>query len=368
MAYPNCNKNKDKWPWMGQAFIQGVKKRKCFKTKKAAVQWEEEQKSGAQEKAVQEIRSTSLIEWATQYLQYAVGKGGFCDKTVAEKKLAFRMLFANEEVDPYEPVDSLEPLVILNHLQDQAEERSGNAANKQRKNLRAAWQFGIKYLNMSPLNPFSVVERFAEDRQERYMPTIEEFWKVFDVCADGQDQLMLRMYLETGARREELFRLTWRDVDYKKKSIRLTWRKNQKGQWEEAWLPVREDFMELLKVHQKYTGFKTFVFLNNQGSEDSKFWIPYQYRQHWLKGLCGQAGVKQFGFHGIRHLFASILAANNVPLVEIQFMLRHKHLSTTQRYIHQLQKGNREVLEALPNFMERLNKSTTKVHQNKTGT
>ena len=35
-----------------------------------------------------------------------------------------------------------------------------------------------------------------------------------------------------------------------------------------------------------------------------------------------KAGEKQFGLHGIRHLFASLLAANNRPLVEIQQMLR----------------------------------------------
>ena len=363
MAYPNCNKNKDKFPWMGQVVIQGLKKRKCFKTKKSALQWEEEGRSAAGEATQQQTHTVSLVEWATKYLDYATGKGGFCEKTVSEKQLAFRLLFDNEEVDPYEPADSLEPLVILNHLQEQAEARSGNAANKQRKNLRAAWQFGMKYLNLPLLNPFTHVERFAEERQERYMPTLEEFWRVFDVCPTGQDQLMLRMYLETGARREELFRLGWKDVDFKKKSVRLTWRKNKKGQWEEAWLPVRDEFMDLLKVHQKYTGLQMFVFLNTQGSDNPKFWVPYQYRQHWLKELCEQAGVKQFGFHGIRHLFASILAANNVPLVEIQFMLRHKHLSTTQRYIHQLQKGNREVLAALPDFMERLKKSTSKVHQ-----
>ncbi|MDD2307899.1 MAG: tyrosine-type recombinase/integrase [Prolixibacteraceae bacterium] len=67
-----------------------------------------------------------------------------------------------------------------------------------------------------------------------------------------------------------------------------------------------------------------------------------------VKKICVEAGVKPFGFHGIRHLFASILAAQNVPLVEIQYMLRHTSLATTQRYIHRLKKENREVLAALP--------------------
>jgi integrase len=84
------------------------------------------------------------------------------------------------------------------------------------------------------------------------------------------------------------------------------------------------------------------------GDTDDDKWVPYLYRQHWLKKLCARAGVKQFGFHGIRHLFASILASKNVPLVEIQKMLRHGSIATTQRYIHSLQEGSREAIEALP--------------------
>jgi integrase len=52
-----------------------------------------------------------------------------------------------------------------------------------------------------------------------------------------------------------------------------------------------------------------------------------------MKSLCKRAGVKHFGFHAIRHLTASILAQANVPMVTIQAILRHKHLTTTERYI-----------------------------------
>ncbi|MDO5674329.1 MAG: tyrosine-type recombinase/integrase [bacterium] len=90
--------------------------------------------------------------------------------------------------------------------------------------------------------------------------------------------------------------------------------------------------------------------------------LAYEYRLHWLKRLCRKAGVEAFGFHGIRHLFASILAARNVPLVEIQYMLRHTSLATTQRYIHRLKKENREVLAALPGLNDSGRKSTSKVH------
>jgi integrase len=180
------------------------------------------------------------------------------------------------------------------------------------------------------------------------MPTLEDVLTVIDHAETEQDKLMLWMYLQTGARREELFRLTWADVDLKEKQIRLYWRKNKAGEWKNEWLPISDELVGRIKAHQKKTGFLKFVFLNMHGSSNSKYWIPYKKRQHFLKNLCEKAGVRKFGFHGIRHLFASTLAARNVPLVEIQFMLRHSSLMTTQRYIRRIKKGNREVIASLP--------------------
>jgi len=60
--------------------------------------------------------------------------------------------------------------------------------------------------------------------------------------------------------------------------------------------------------------------------------------------------VIKFGFHGIRHLFASILAAKGVALVEIQHRLRHSSIQTTAKYIHSLQKGSQGTTDALPSM------------------
>ena len=293
----------------------------------------------------------SLLEWATAYLEYAEEK--FVKSTFEEKRYAFKLFFLHPGVDPLQPAVELTPKVILDYLQDQAKKRSGNGANKDRKNLRAAWQWGSIYLVLPKDNPFDSVQKFAEVRNERTVPSMEDFWKVFNIADNAQDRLMLFALLHTGARRDELFRLRWKDIDFVEKRIRLYTRKNEIGEWKAAWLPLSEDLEQMFREHQKTTGFLRFVFLNKNESDDSQQWIPYLYRQHWLKRLCIKAGVKQFGFHGVRHLFASILAANNRPLVEIQQMLRHGSITTTARYIHTLESGNREVLSVLPSLENR---------------
>jgi len=153
---------------------------------------------------------------------------------------------------------------------------------------------------------------------------------------------------------DELFRLKWQDVDFFGKRIRLFWRKNKAGEWRSQWLNVRDDLIsELLKL--KKTSVTELVFLSRTGGQ-------YVTRIKWLDEVCKRAGVEKFGFHGIRHLFASILASQNIPIVEIQYMLRHSSLATTERYIHRLKRENREVLEALPGLPVS-EKSTSKVHQ-----
>jgi integrase len=55
-----------------------------------------------------------------------------------------------------------------------------------------------------------------------------------------------------------------------------------------------------------------------------------------MGNICRRAGVRLFGYHGIRGLSATVLAQAGIPLPEIQQILRHTHLTTTERYIRSL--------------------------------
>lgn len=246
--------------------------------------------------------------------------------TFSEKRLVFRLLF--QKVDPNLPAGGPALGKALNHLQEQAKKRSGHAANKDRKNLIAAWNWGKKCIENFPnLNP-CLVEKFPEVRTPRYVPPERDFWKVYDMAKE-QDQIMLLAFLHLAARRGELFRLTWEDIDFGENRVRLWTRKRQDGSYEFDWLPMTDDlFNALLKQRQK--SGSEWVFTNPETGG------AYHYRQHWMRKLCGRAGVRHFGMHAIRHLTASILARSNVPMIQIQGILRHKSLATTERYIQRL--------------------------------
>ena len=252
---------------------------------------------------------------------------------------------------PDDPVVSLTPGKVLAILTVQYETRGGNAANADRKQLVAGWHWGIKYLGLSQPNP-CMVEKFPEKRTPRYVPPEEDFWKVL-AQATGQDRVFLETYVYLGARRSEVFRLQWDDVDFANSRIRLSTRKRQGGSLEYDWLPMPVPLKKSLQQWHEQRTFQDspFVFLCEEKTAGTRYGHPFRGRMDFMKTLCIKAGVKHFGFHAIRHLTASILYEMGQPASVIQTILRHKSPSTTALYLRSL--GLEETRAALDSMAER---------------
>lgn len=263
-----------------------------------------------------------MIEWATAYLDYARTK--FSVKTYKEKIAVFKLFF--QSVAPELSVEELTRRMMLDFIISQKEQRSGYAANKDRKNLVAAWNWGIKYWGLPNENP-CMVDKMAEVRQPRYVPPEIDFWAVYDVC-DENDQILLLAFLHTAARRGELFRLTWADIDFASGTIRLATKKRLDGTLEYDVLPMTNELNAVLRGH--YAKSEAFsVFVSKKGND-------YVERGGFMRDACRKAGVKHFGFHAIRHLTATTLYHGGCDVATIQAILRHKSPNTTERYLKTL--------------------------------
>lgn len=179
---------------------------------RAAKKWEEEQLAKAIQE--QEIRTDleRLMAWGNDYLSHA--QRTMSHKTYVEKQLVMREFFdfcgkagitALEDISPSRAYRFLTRIYVA---------RGGNVANKYRKNLLAAWTWGLDFVEDFPqiTAPFRKIPPFAVPRSERYVPPEEDIIKVLHQ-ARGQDLIMLLTLFYTGARRGEVFRLTWQDVN-----------------------------------------------------------------------------------------------------------------------------------------------------------
>lgn len=190
--------------------------------------------------------------------------------------------------------------MVLAHMNEQARNRLGHAANKDRKNLVAAWNWGHAYLPGWPRdNPFQDVPRQREVESPRYVPPVEDFWKIYDSLAMGQDKVMLFMLLHTAARRSELFKLLWSDVDFERRKVRL-WTQKRRGGLEQDWIPMTGELFDMLSWWHEHRTFpeKENVFICEDMNNFCKelYGSPFKHCRHWMSRLCERVGVEPFGF------------------------------------------------------------------------
>lgn len=346
---PSYIKKRGKRRVKAHVMVQGRSKEKLFpddskKSYRNAVTWEEKQR----EKITEEIRkekkkiptasSPILLEWSNAYLSDAENR--VSKKTFDEKKSAFRKLFSFFEHSIH--TEDFSPAMALEYLQDQYRKRSGYAANKDRKNLSIAWEWGRRFLDAFPrenLNPFKSVDRFPERREPRYIPPEEDFWKVMAVVK-GQDKVMLLTFLHLAARRGEIFNLVWEDVDFGREQVRLWTCKRKNGTQEFDWLPITQELKKDLLWWWENRPYKrvshVFVQTFDSHSPYHNPGQPFKERRWFMTRMCEKAEVPVFGFHAVRHLSATCLYHAGYNLATIQAILRHQSPNTTARYLKRL--------------------------------
>ena len=359
---PNLEKKNGVPRWRASVMVRGRQSRKWFpddsrESRRQATAWELEERKRLEMETTpqpQTPSTCSVHQWATGYLEDV--RARYSKATLDEKVAAFRLLMQFLQQRGGDPktldVRALTRELAATHLLNQKSNRSGNAANKDRKNLASGWSWGARFREAFPpdkQNPFTAVPKYREERSPRYVPPVEDFWKVVAI-AKGQDKVMLLSFLYLGARRKELFGLKWQDVDFEQARVRLWTNKRESGR-EYDWLPMASQLKQALTTWRAETPYPTaehvFVATWETCSPTHRPGEAFLYRQHLMARLCRRAHVRKFTFHAIRHLTAVQLRREGARLGLIQMVLRHRNARTTEIYLRSLGMDMAETREAL---------------------
>jgi integrase len=168
-------------------------------------------------------------------------------------------------------------------------------------------------------------------RAFRYL-TEREIGELLDLCREKSAFLhpILTLVAYTGARRSEVLRLMWADVDLKTNKVWLT---SLKGSRTEK-LPSRDvdlhpTLAALLKKHQEKAGRERNAFVNGNGGPIT----PQDLTERLIKFVRGTP-FEGIGFHSLRHSFASNLAARGVDQRNIDHFMGHQTKEMRMRYQH----------------------------------
>ncbi len=345
--------------WMGRVVIDGKQVDcKFFPPGKpkgpewlAARQWEVDRKKELLASQGNQVPTLSglelLLAWGEQYLDFA--KRTMSRSTYVEKTTVMKALFAFCRDEGIGSIERLTKQALYQFLVEVSDAHTARRANVYRKNLLAAWNWGIDSVDGFPQGR-SVLERikpFPVDAGERYVPPEEDVVKVLRV-ARGQDLVMLLTYYYTGARRSEVFRLSWeKDIRLDTGQIRLIDHKGRNGQQRVRWLSMHPELIKALKWWWNARPCKVDnVFMQTQS--DSYFGQPFKQRLHLMNRLCARAGVKPFGFHALRHKAAAITFIAG-GLNAAQILMGHSRATTTDIYVRSagLYSNQESILSAL---------------------
>lgn len=175
-------------------------------------------------------------------------------------------------------------------------------------------------------NPSHNIKLYNENNmKERYL-TQDEAQRLF-VSLEQSESAMLRfivpMLILTGGRKREVLDARWEHFDLHKRLWVIPITKLGKPRY----VPINDSVVKLLGQVKELYDFD-YVFANPKTGR------PYvSFFCSW-KSARERAGLSDIRIHDLRHTFASYLINGGRSLYEVQKILGHTQIKTTQRYAH----------------------------------
>ncbi len=186
-------------------------------------------------------------------------------------------------------------------------------------------------------NPAKKVKLFPEKPHKLKVISKVEFQKLYQAASPHFKPILLCAY-QTGARRGELTKLRWEDVDLEAGHIYIRESKNN----ESRPISINATLMDAL-VKLKKNSSSEYVFTTHEGK-------PYTsntaWKRAWMTAL-KRSGIEKCRFHDLRHSFASRLVMAGVDISTVQELMGHKDINMTKRYSHPTPQHKKEAVERL---------------------
>lgn len=210
--------------------------------------------------------------------------------------------------------------------------------NKSRNTLRSVY-FALNFYNRHILGK-SFSQEIPLARKKQILPKVLnkiEIEKMINITTNLQHKLIIMFLYYGGLRLNEVINLKWKDLDFERKTIQL---KIAKGEHQRT-IFLHDKLIDELnnfKVHRE-----GLIFESNRGKKYSKDTISMI-----VKSAAKKAKIKKnVSPHTLRHSFATHLLEAGCDIRNIQQLLGHSSVKTTQIYTHVANKNIKNLSKLL---------------------
>ncbi|HBF32943.1 TPA: hypothetical protein DDW35_00120 [Candidatus Sumerlaeota bacterium] len=160
-----------------------------------------------------------------------------------------------------------------------------------------------------------------------------------------RDYAILALFSFTGVRLSELIGLDLPDLDFERKTIRVMGKGSK-----ERMIPLNETVIQALQAWlsmRPQTPGEESVFLNRSNKRFSARGVEFLVERYVKR-----AGItkRKISPHKLRHTFATLLHVNGVDILEIQALLGHSSILSTQIYTHVSASRLKDAVKKLDGF------------------
>ena len=196
---------------------------------------------------------------------------------------------------------------------------------------------------------------FVRPKRKRNLPevlSLDEVKAIIEVTDNLKHKSLLSLLYSAGLRRSEAQNLTVKDIDSKRKIIKIKGAKGKKDRY----VPLSENLLQLLREYYKVYKPKHYLFEGKNGGKYS-----FTSMSKVLKRSARKAGItRNVHLHILRHSYATHLLEQGTDIRIIQEILGHNSIKTTERYTHVANTHLRSIKNPFDSFFgENDNKSST---------
>lgn len=241
--------------------------------------------------------------------------------TIRQYKYSLKRLFEFLGNRKYSEVTTADIMAWLAHLKMSG--AKGTSVRNQRSNISPffTWLYQNRMIERNPCDPIKPIKVPSEEKRAF---TSEEIDTIRTICKSPFERALVEVLLSSGLRINELANLKTQDVDFDKLTIFV---KNGKGGKDRTVFitPVAKKY--ILKYLAWNRHKSEYLFTTRLGGKYSTNGFGYTMRE--MSKMCGI----HIHPHRFRRTLATDLARKGMPIQEIQKLLGHSKISTTQKYI-----------------------------------
>ena len=215
--------------------------------------------------------------------------------------------------------------------------RNATTVNRKLSSLRSFYKYMLRVgkLDVSPM------QNVQGPKKKKPLPQFvreADMDRLLDctLCDDSwqgvRERLVIQLFYETGIRLSELVGLNEGDVDFARKAIKVTGKRNK-----QRVIPVGDKLMagldEYLVKKKEVCGTGDALaplFVTDKGVRVYPGWVYRLVR----KNLSQVVTLKKRSPHVLRHTFATAMLNGEAELEAVKELMGHKSVSTTQIYTH----------------------------------